>query len=121
MLSVVRGFSQTQATVDLALERGAITTACGSLEEACAGAEAAGAAPGRGRRSGIPWNRATLWRRRGRARDLVRVEERKAGGFRKFDEVRREIERLLQEQDRDERFRQWSKQLKEKAYIDIRI
>lgn len=52
---------------------------------------------------------------------LVRVEERKAGGFRKFDEVRREIERLLQEQDRDERFRQWSKQLKEKAYIDIRI
>jgi len=35
----VRGFSQTRATVDLALERGAITTACGSLEEACTGAE----------------------------------------------------------------------------------
>ena len=35
----VRGFSQTQATLDLALERGAITTACGSLEEACAGAD----------------------------------------------------------------------------------
>ncbi|PLX82488.1 MAG: hypothetical protein C0616_02430 [Desulfuromonas sp.] len=52
---------------------------------------------------------------------LVRVEERKSGGFRKFDEVRREIERLLQDQDRDERFRQWSKQLKETAYIDIRI
>ena len=35
----VRGFSQTQATLDLALERGAITSACGSLEEACAGAD----------------------------------------------------------------------------------
>ena len=35
----VRGFSQTQATLDLALERGAITTACGSVEEACAGAD----------------------------------------------------------------------------------
>ena len=35
----VRGFSQTQATLDLALERGAITTACESIEEACAGAD----------------------------------------------------------------------------------
>jgi prephenate dehydrogenase len=35
----VHGFSQTQATLDLALERGAITHSCGSLAEACAGAE----------------------------------------------------------------------------------
>ena len=35
----VRGFSQTQATLDLALERGVITTACASLEEACDGAD----------------------------------------------------------------------------------
>ncbi len=35
----VRGYSQTQATLDLALERGAITTACASLEEAAAGAD----------------------------------------------------------------------------------
>jgi len=35
----VRGFSQTQATLDLALERGAITVACGSLEEAAQGAD----------------------------------------------------------------------------------
>jgi prephenate dehydrogenase len=35
----VRGFSQTRATLDLALERGAITTACESVEEACAGAD----------------------------------------------------------------------------------
>ena len=35
----VRGFSQTPATLDLALERGAITRAFGSLKEACAGAE----------------------------------------------------------------------------------
>lgn len=35
----VRGFSQTTATLDLALERGAITSACASLEEACAGAD----------------------------------------------------------------------------------
>ena len=35
----VRGFSQTRATLDLAVERGAITTACGSLEEACEGAD----------------------------------------------------------------------------------
>ena len=35
----VRGFSQTRATLDLALERGAITAACDSLEEACRDAE----------------------------------------------------------------------------------
>ncbi len=35
----VRGFSQTRATLDLALERGAITVACDSLEEAAAGAD----------------------------------------------------------------------------------
>ena len=35
----VRGFSQTRATLDLALERGALTQACGSLEEAVAGAD----------------------------------------------------------------------------------
>jgi prephenate dehydrogenase len=35
----VRGYSQTRATLDLALERGAITTACASLEEAATGAD----------------------------------------------------------------------------------
>jgi prephenate dehydrogenase len=35
----VRGFSQTRATLDLALERGAVTVACDSLEETCAGAD----------------------------------------------------------------------------------
>jgi len=35
----VRGYSQTQATLDLALERGAITTACRSVAEACEGAD----------------------------------------------------------------------------------
>ncbi len=35
----VRGFSQTRATLDLALERGAVTIACDTLEEACAGAD----------------------------------------------------------------------------------
>lgn len=35
----VRGYSQTRATLDLALERGAITVACESLEDACAGAD----------------------------------------------------------------------------------
>ncbi len=35
----VRGFSQTQTTLDLALERGAVTRACGSLEEAVSGAD----------------------------------------------------------------------------------
>jgi prephenate dehydrogenase len=35
----VRGFSQTEATLDLALQRGAITHACGSLEEAASGAD----------------------------------------------------------------------------------
>ena len=34
----VRGYSQTQATLEQALERGAVTRACGSLEEACDGA-----------------------------------------------------------------------------------
>jgi prephenate dehydrogenase len=35
----VRGFSQTQATLDLALQRGAVTEACGSLAEAARGAD----------------------------------------------------------------------------------
>ena len=35
----VRGYSQTRATLELALERGAITRACASLEEAVAGAD----------------------------------------------------------------------------------
>jgi len=35
----VRGFSQTQASIDLALERGAVTRACGSLAEAVSGAD----------------------------------------------------------------------------------
>jgi prephenate dehydrogenase len=35
----VRGYSQTRATLELALERGAITTACGSLDEAAQGAD----------------------------------------------------------------------------------
>ena len=35
----VRGFSQTRATLDLALQRGAITVACDSLEEAAQGAD----------------------------------------------------------------------------------
>ena len=35
----VHGFSRTQATLDLALERGALTRACGSLEEAVSGAD----------------------------------------------------------------------------------
>ena len=35
----VRGFSQTRETLELALARGAITHACGSLEEAVSGAD----------------------------------------------------------------------------------
>lgn len=35
----VRGFSRTRATLDAALEREAVTVACDSLEEACAGAD----------------------------------------------------------------------------------
>ncbi len=35
----VRAYSRTRETLDLALERGAVTTACGSLEEAVAGAD----------------------------------------------------------------------------------
>ena len=35
----VRGYSQTSATLEKALARGAVTVACGSLEEACTGAD----------------------------------------------------------------------------------
>lgn len=35
----VTGYSQTKATIELALERGVITRACGSLEDAVAGAD----------------------------------------------------------------------------------
>ena len=38
-VAAVRGFSRTQATMDLALERGALTCACASLTEAVSGAD----------------------------------------------------------------------------------
>lgn len=56
----IYGFSQTPATLELALERGAITHACASLEEAAAAADSSLSARPCGSSSGTssaPWPR----------------------------------------------------------------
>lgn len=52
---------------------------------------------------------------------LFKVDVREPGSIRQFDAVEQEIEKKLLEQDREERFQEWAKGLREDAYIDIRI
>ncbi|MDO3378453.1 SurA N-terminal domain-containing protein [Geoalkalibacter halelectricus] len=52
---------------------------------------------------------------------ILKVEERNPGPIRQFDAVKEEIRQHLLEENREERFREWSAGLKKDAFIDIRI
>jgi len=52
---------------------------------------------------------------------LLRVNERLAGGLRQFDEVKFDIYQTIMEQKTDARLKEWTKSLKAKAFIDIRL
>lgn len=52
---------------------------------------------------------------------LLRVEERLAGGLRQFDEVKFDIYQTIMDQKTDARIKEWTKALKTKAFIDIRL
>lgn len=52
---------------------------------------------------------------------LLQVTERNPGRVRQFDSAKDEITKILTERNTEERFRQWSEELRKKAYIDVRI
>jgi len=52
---------------------------------------------------------------------ILQVTERNAGKIRQFDEVKEEIQRTLREQKTEERYKEWSQNLRKGAYIDIRL
>jgi peptidyl-prolyl cis-trans isomerase SurA len=52
---------------------------------------------------------------------LLRVDERFPGGLRQFDSVNQEIYQMILDQKTDARIKEWTRALKTKAFIDIRL
>jgi peptidyl-prolyl cis-trans isomerase SurA len=52
---------------------------------------------------------------------ILQVNEISAGKVRQFDSVKEEIRRILREQKTEERFKEWTQNLRKEAYIDIRL
>lgn len=52
---------------------------------------------------------------------LLKVESRSPGHIRQFDAAKDEISKILIEQKAKERLEEWQKELKKKAYIDVRL
>jgi len=52
---------------------------------------------------------------------IFKMTDRSSGGEKPFDEVRPGIEQILQEEKREQAFKDWNRELREEAYIDIRI
>lgn len=52
---------------------------------------------------------------------LLRVDERSPGGLRQFEEVRFDIFQVIMDQKTDARIKEWTRALKAKAFIDIRL
>lgn len=52
---------------------------------------------------------------------LLRVDDRLSGGFRPIDVVKNDIQQMLLDQKTDARIKEWTKALKNKAFIDIRL
>jgi peptidyl-prolyl cis-trans isomerase SurA len=52
---------------------------------------------------------------------VFRINQRLAGGLRQFDEVKFDIYQTIMDQKTDARIKEWTKSLKTKAYIDIRL
>lgn len=57
----------------------------------------------------------------GDAINLLRVDERLPGGLRQFDAVKPEIYQMILDQKTDARIKEWTRALKAKAFIDIRL
>ena len=52
---------------------------------------------------------------------LLKINQRLPGGLRQFDEVKVDIYQTILDQKTDARINEWTKSLKNKAYIDIRL
>jgi len=52
---------------------------------------------------------------------LFKMDDRSSGAEKPFDDVRAGIEQILMEKKREETFKNWNKELRKEAYIDIRI
>ena len=52
---------------------------------------------------------------------LLRVDERLAGGLRQFDSVNQELYQMILDQKTDARIKEWTRALKTKSFIDIRL
>lgn len=52
---------------------------------------------------------------------LLRVDDRLSEGLRQFDEVKFDIHQMILDQKTDARIKEWTKALKNKAFIDIRL
>jgi peptidyl-prolyl cis-trans isomerase SurA len=52
---------------------------------------------------------------------LLRVDERSPGGLRPFESVKYEIYQMILDQKTDVRIKEWTRALKTKAFIDIRL
>lgn len=52
---------------------------------------------------------------------LLRINQRVPGGLRQFDEVKFDIYQTILDQKTDARIKEWTKSLKTKAFIDIRL
>lgn len=52
---------------------------------------------------------------------LLKVDDRLSGGLRQFDTVKYDIHQMILDQKTDARIKEWTKALKNKAFIDIRL
>lgn len=52
---------------------------------------------------------------------IIRMEDRKPKQFRRYEDVRREIQELLYQQKSDDMYQSWLDNLKNKAYIEIKF
>lgn len=52
---------------------------------------------------------------------LLRVDERLPGGLRQFDSAKVEIYQMIMDQKTDARVKEWTRALKAKAFIDVRL
>jgi peptidyl-prolyl cis-trans isomerase SurA len=56
-----------------------------------------------------------------KATHLLRADKRLPGGLRQFDAVKYEIHQMITDQKTDARIKEWTRALKSKAFIDIRL
>jgi len=52
---------------------------------------------------------------------ILKIEERSPGKIRQFDAVQNEIQKIIADQKSEQRFMEWSQDLRKNAYIDIRL